>query len=142
MTGGVCVRRGASGGISGAIAVVAAVALSGVFLVVFVPELWWMFTTYFWVAFPALARLSEARGRAGAADPERELLAALRKRGEITPGMAAAETSLSVAEADRRLGKLASDGHLQVRAHGGAIFYALWEAEPASSYAEVEESRP
>lgn len=123
-------------------AVVAAVALSGVFLVVFVPQLWWVFTTYFWVAFPALGRLSAAGGGAGKAAPEdseRELLAALRRWGEISPGLAAAETSLTVAEADRRLGELASAGHLEVRARGGAIFYALWEPEPASRAGRLEE---
>lgn len=137
-------RRGANGDISGAVAVVAAVALSGVFLVVFVPQLWWVFTTYFWIAFPALGRLSQGTkgisgGASGAAEPERELLAALRRWGEISPGMAAAETSLSVAEADRLLGELAGDGHLEVRARGGAIFYALWKAEPALRGAAGEE---
>jgi hypothetical protein len=34
---------------------------------------------------------------------------------------------LTVAEADRRLRELAENGHLEVRARGGAIFYALWE---------------
>lgn len=118
-----------------AVAVVAAVALSGVFLVVFVPELWWVFTTYFWVAFPALGRLSGAAGgiRESSPEPERELLEALRRHGELTPGLAAAETSLSVAEADRRLGELAGEGHLEVRVRGGGIFYALWDGEPRRS---------
>lgn len=120
------------GGRASAVAVVAAVALSGVFLVVFVPELWWVFTTYFWVAFPAIGRLSGSeRGiRGSARGPERELLEALRRHGELTPGLAAAETSLSVAEADRRLGELAGEGHLEVKVRGGAIFYALWDGEP------------
>lgn len=138
-------RRGADRGSSSAIAVVAAVALSGISLVVFAPELWWVFTTYFWVAFPALGRLSRGQagsGTSGVAEPERELLAALRRHGELTTGMAAAETSLSVAEADRRLGKLAGDGHLQIRARGGAIFYALWEAEPVLRRAADAEGRP
>ncbi len=114
-----------------AVAVVAAVALSGVFLVVFVPELWWVFTTYFWIAFPAIGRLGgAARGLGGSSlGPERELLEALRRHGELTPGLAAAETSLSVAEADRRLGELAGEGHLEVRVRGGGIFYALWDGE-------------
>lgn len=114
------------------------VALSGVFLVVFVPQMWWIFTTYFWIAFPALGSLrrgvvgaiQERPHRVSDADVERELLVALRRHGELTSGLAAAETSLSVAEADKRLGELAGDGHLEVRARGGAIFYALWEAEP------------
>jgi hypothetical protein len=114
------------------------VALSGVFLVVFVPQLWWIFTTYFWIAFPALGSLrrglvdamDERPRRVSEGDVERELLVALGRHGELTSVLAAAETSLSVAEADRRLGELAGDGHLEVRARGGAIFYALWESEP------------
>jgi DNA-binding transcriptional ArsR family regulator len=62
-------------------------------------------------------------------DPERELLAALRDRGEMTPAGVAVETSLSVDEADRRLRELAEAGHLEVRVRGGGIFYALWETE-------------
>ena len=42
---------------------------------------------------------------------------------------AAAETGLSVDEADRRLGALAEDGHLEMRVRGGGIFYALWDAD-------------
>ncbi len=113
------------------------VALSGAFLVLFVPGLWWIFTTYFWVAFPAIGVLGsglaglgeERRTRPAAVDPERELLAALRERGEMTPAGLAVETSLSVEEADRRLRELAEAGHLEVRVRGGGIFYALWEAE-------------
>lgn len=140
-------RLGARGGVLSAVAVVAAVALSGVFLVVFLPELWWVFTTYFWVAFPAVGRLGRGiaepgAGRARAVDPERELLEALRRYGELTPGLAAAETSLSVAEADRRLGELAGDGHLEIRVRGGAIFYALWEAEPEMSRLAGAEDGP
>src|SRR5829696_4416196 len=41
-----------------ALSVLVPVALSGLLLVVFVPQLWWIFTTYFWVAFPALGLLS------------------------------------------------------------------------------------
>ena len=120
-----------------ALSVLVPVALSGILLVVLVPGLWWVFTTYFWVAFPAigllgsgLAGLGEER-RSGpvAVDPERELLAALRDRGEMTPAAVAVETSLSVEEADRRLRELAEAGHLEVRVRGGGIFYALWEAE-------------
>jgi DeoR/GlpR family transcriptional regulator of sugar metabolism len=57
---------------------------------------------------------------------ERELLEAIRDSGEISAAAAAARTSLTVAEADRRLRELAENGHLEVRARGGAIFYALW----------------
>ncbi len=120
-----------------ALSVLVPVALSGALLVLLVPGLWWVFTTYFWVAFPAigllgsgLAGLGEERGsRPVAVDPERELLAALRDRGEMTPAGVTVETSLSVDEADRRLRELAEAGHLEVRVRGGGIFYALWEAE-------------
>jgi Helix-turn-helix domain len=119
-----------------ALSVLAPVALSGIMLVVFVPNLWWIFTTYFWVAFPALGLLAsglsgsggERTGRAAAEDPERELLRALSKRGPLTAAEVAAETSLAVAEADRRLKELAEAGHLEVVARGGGVFYALWEA--------------
>ncbi|CAN5149868.1 hypothetical protein BH18ACT10_BH18ACT10_09950 [soil metagenome] len=118
-----------------ALAVLVPVALSGVVLA-FTP-VWWIFTTYFWVAFPAfglLARGIAGLGEAGPArrtaaeDRERELLLALRKHGELTPVGVAAETSLPVAEADRRLKELADGGHLDVRVRGGGIFYALWES--------------
>ncbi len=120
-----------------ALSVLVPVALSGVLLVLLVPGLWWVFTTYFWVAFPAVGLLGsglaglgeERRSRPVAVDPEQELLAALRDRGEMTPAGVAVETSLSVEEADRRLRELAEAGHLEVRVRGGGIFYALWEAE-------------
>ncbi|QIN81260.1 hypothetical protein GBA63_00470 [Rubrobacter tropicus] len=123
-----------------ALAVLSPVALSGVFLVLFVPGLWWIFTTYFWVAFPALGLLGsglagmggervERVGQAAAGDPERDLLVALLSHGEMTAAGVAAETSLSVDEADRRLRGLAEAGHLEMRVRGGGLFYALWEAE-------------
>src|SRR5215212_8839606 len=43
-----------------ALSVLVPVALAGLLLVVFVPPLWWLFTTYFWVAFPALGLLSSS----------------------------------------------------------------------------------
>ena len=118
--------------ISAALSVLVPVGLSGVFLVAFVPSLWWIFTTYFWVAFPAfgllrsgIADLDEGRP-VRLSEEERELLEAIRESGEISAAAAAARTSLTVAEADRRLRELAENGHLEVRARGGAIFYALW----------------
>lgn len=125
-----------------ALSVLAPVALSGLLLVALVPELWWVFTTYGWVAFPAfgllvrgLAGLAEA-GEAPAESRERELLRALREHGELTPARAAMETSLSVAEADGMLGELAEAGHLEVRVRGGGLYYAPWAAPAAL---EVEE---
>ena len=122
--------------ISAALSVLLPVGLSGVFLVVFVPGLWWISATYFWVAFPALGLLTsgisglgEGRPvRVSEAERERELLEAIRESGEISAASAAARTSLTVAEADTRLRELAENGHLEVRARGGAVFYALWGA--------------
>jgi hypothetical protein len=116
------------------LAVLVPVVLSGLLLVAFAPGLWWVFTTYGWVSFPAfallvrgVAGLSEGRGRSRPAESrERELLRALRERGELTPTRAAMETSLSVAAADEMLRELAEGGHLEVRVRGGALFYALW----------------
>ena len=120
--------------ISAALSVLVVVGLSGVFLVAFVPGLWWIFTTYFWVAFPAfglltsgIAALGEDRPvRVSEEDRERKLLEAIWESGEISAAAAAARTSLTVAEADRRLRELAENGHIEVRARGGAVFYALW----------------
>jgi hypothetical protein len=120
--------------ISAALSVLLPVGLSGIFLVAFVPSLWWIFTTYFWVAFPAfgllmsgIAALGEGRPvRVSEEERERELLEAIRESGEISAAAAAANTSLTVAEADRRLRELAENGHIEVMARGGAIFYALW----------------
>ena len=122
--------------ISAALSVLVPVGLSGLFLVVFVPGLWWIFTTYFWVAFPAVGLLTSGISGLGEGRPalvseqarERELLEAIRESGEISAASAAARTSLTVAEADTRLRELAENGHLEVRARGGAVFYALWGA--------------
>jgi len=127
-------KMGPGARISAALSVLVSVGLSGVFLVVFVPQLWWIFTTYFWVAFPALGLLRSGVSGLGEGRPvrvsgeerERELLVAIRESGEISAASAAARTSLTVAEADWRLKELAENGHLEVRARDGAIFYALW----------------
>ena len=124
--------------ISAALSVLLPVGLSGMFLVAFAPSLWWIFTTYFWVAFPAfglltrgIAALDEGGGpvQVSEEERERELLEAIRESGEISAAAAAARTSLTVAEADRRLRDLAENGHIEVRARGGAVFYALWGNE-------------
>ena len=60
---------------------------------------------------------------------EKELLGSLARHGELTAAKAALETSLSVAEADRMLSRLAEDGHVEVRARGGRLGYALWEQD-------------
>lgn len=120
-----------------ALSVLAPVALSGLLLVAFVPGLWWIFTTYGWVAFPAFGLM--VRGLAGLAEAgtekvpaeakERELLRALGEHGELSPARAAIETSLTVSEADAMLKGLAEAGHLEVRVRGGGLYYALWRAE-------------
>src|SRR5829696_10368941 len=77
--------------ISAALSVLLPVVLSGVFLVAFVPSLWWIFTTYFWVAFSAfglltsgIAGFSEGRpARVSEEERERERVEAIRERGEI-----------------------------------------------------------
>ena len=122
-----------------ALAVIVPVVLSGVFLLAVAPGLWWILTTYGWVAFPASGLL--IRGLAGtAAEPsgkqrslaaagarEKELLGALAACGELSPAGAALQTSLSVSEAEGTLRELAEGGHLEVRVRGGGIFYKLWE---------------
>jgi len=130
-------RLGPRARVGVALSVLVPVALSGVLLVALAPGLWWVFTTYFWVAFPALGLLGsglgglgeERRSRPAAVDPERDLLVALMSHGEMTAAGIASQTSLSVDEADRRLRELAEAGHLEVRVRGGGLFYALWEAE-------------
>ena len=78
----------------------------------------------------AEARTRERTGRAAAEEgKERELLGALARRGELSPALAALETSLTVADADKMLSDLAESGHLEVRAHDGRIGYALWEQD-------------
>ena len=121
-----------------ALAVIVPVALAGAFLFAFT-NVWWIWFTFFWVAFPAfgllvrgVAGLSEGEGRTelpAGNSKERELLEALREHGELTPAQAAMETSLSVTEADRMLKELTEGGHLDVRVRGGGLFYSLWERE-------------
>jgi hypothetical protein len=82
-------------------------------------------------AFVAVARglsgLSESRTRKdGSVAEEMEALA---RHGEISPALAALETSLTVAEANRMLSDLANSGHVEVRVRGGRLGYALWERD-------------
>jgi hypothetical protein len=113
------------------------ILLAAAFLVLFT-DLWRLIFILCWVVFLALGTF--ARGVAGLMesrqeerppkyDKERELLEALRDRGELTSAQAAVETSLSVREADELLKELAEGGHLEVRVRGGALSYSLWEYE-------------
>ncbi len=56
---------------------------------------------------------------------EKELLRALERHEEITAARAAMETSLSIAQAEEMLAKLASGGHVEVRARAGTLAYAM-----------------
>ncbi|MGF1470760.1 MAG: hypothetical protein ACFB50_03345 [Rubrobacteraceae bacterium] len=127
--------------VAAALSVLGPVVLSGVFLVVFVPQLWWVFTTYAWISFPSFGLLASGLSelasspskkqleRGSTETRERELLEALRDHGELTSAGAAMETSLSISEADQKLKALAEEGHLEVRVRGGGLFYALWSPD-------------
>jgi hypothetical protein len=112
------------------------ILLAAALLIAFT-NLWWLIFIFGWAVFPAFGVF--ARGVAGLVDTrselpatnarERELLEALRSRGELTPAQAAMETSLTVNEADEMLKDLAAKGHLDVRVRGGGLFYGLWETD-------------
>ena len=114
-----------------------AILLAAAFLILFT-DLWWLVLIFCWIVFLALGTF--ARGVAGLMesrqgerppkhDKERELLEALRGRGELTPAQAAVETSLTVKEADEMLMELAEGGHLEVRVRGAGLSYSLWDYE-------------
>jgi hypothetical protein len=76
---------------------------------------------------PRFGGVQEARS-----DPngrEKELLRALERHEEITAARAAMVTSLSIAQAEEMLAKLASGGHVEVRARAGTLAYALHAAD-------------
>jgi len=129
------------------LAVLLPVAVGMALVFTLVPWLWWLIFVCGWMIFPAfgllvrgIAGLSEGRTGlpSGASGGERELLEALRERGELTPAEAAMDTSLSVAEADRMLQELAEGGHLEVRVRGGGLFYSLWEREDGEEARRLE----
>ena len=100
--------------------------------------LWWvvpfLLIPVLGLSAKGIVRLVEGRPSSplpGASDErkERELLKALERHEELTPAKAALETSLSVSEADRMLGELAKNGHIQVRAYEGRLGYALWDRD-------------
>ena len=124
--------RAVSGVVTGGVILIAAA------LLVLFTDLWWLLLFFCWIVFLALgtfargvAGLMESRQEEGPPknDKERELLEALRDRGELTPAQAAVETSLSVREAERMLKELAEDSHLEVRVRGGALSCSLWDYE-------------
>jgi len=125
-------RQAVSGVVTGGV-----ILLAAAFLILFT-DLWWLIFIFGWMVFPALgtfargiANLMESRQEERPPKPskERELLEALRARGELTPAQAAVETSLTVKEADGMLKELAEGGHLEVRVRGGALSYSLWGHE-------------
>ena len=77
------------------------------------------------------------RGPVEEEQKERQLLEALERCGELSPGRAALETTLSVSEADRMLSGLAKDGHLEVRASEGRLVYALWDQDRDTDQKEL-----
>ena len=130
--------------ITTSLAVLIPVAVAGALVIAWAWWLWWLIFVFGWMIFPAfgllvrgIAGLSEDRSQLPATNSkEREILEALRREGELTPARAAMETSLTVAEVDRMLKELAEGGHLEVRARGGGLFYALWESEGATGELE------
>jgi hypothetical protein len=131
-----------------ALAVLIPMSVAAVALFTVASGFWWLIFVFGWMIFPAfgllvrgIAGLSEGQGKlpsAPANSRERELLGALRDKGELTPAQAAMETSLSVEEADGMLRKLTEGGHLQVRVHGGGLFYSLWEVEGGEEASQLE----
>ncbi len=125
--------------VTAALAVLIPVMLAGAAVLAVFPYIWWLIFVFGWTIFPAfgllvraIAGLSDGGDEVPAANgKERELLEALRESGELPPARAAIETSLTVAEADGVLRRLAEGGHLEVRVRGGGLFCALWEPTPA-----------
>jgi hypothetical protein len=133
--------------VTASLAVLVPVAVGAVAVFTLVPWLWWLCFVFGWMIFPAfgllvrgIAGLSEGRTELSAGGgKERELLEALRNRGELTPAEAAMETSLSVAEADRMLKELAEGGHLEVRVRGGGLSYSLWGRQGDEEMGQLED---
>jgi hypothetical protein len=133
--------------VAAGLAALVPVAIGVVLVLSLIPELFWLIFVFGWMIFPAfgllvrgIAGLSESRTElpSAASGGERELLEALRDRGELTPAEAAMDTSLTVAEADRMLRELAEGGHLEVRVRGGGLFYSLWEREDGEETGRLE----
>jgi hypothetical protein len=134
------------GQVAAGLAVLLPVAVGVVLVLTLIPQFFWLIFIFGWTIFPAfgllvrgIAGLSEDRSGlpSSASGKERELLEALREHGELTSAQAAMETSLTVAEADGKLKELAEGGHLQVRVHGGGLFYSLWEVEGGAELGQL-----
>lgn len=81
-----------------------------------------------WRARPPAVRLPPNEPHALPSDDigkEKELLRALEQHGEITAARVALETSLSVFQAEEMLSRLASGGHVRVKARDGRLAYSL-----------------
>ena len=91
--------------------------------------LWWLvlvFGAAVPVALAAQANGVARRRRTGRGeDGEGELLEVLGRHGEVGPALVAMETSLTLAEADGMLDRMAREGYLEVRARDGMLAYAL-----------------
>jgi ATP/maltotriose-dependent transcriptional regulator MalT len=101
-----------------------------------VTSLWWLVLLFGLAAPVALLavrhRVSANDTVEGTRRAEREVLAALREYGELTPAVAAMVTSLTAAEAAKAMEKLAREAHLEARLREGAISYALREGDRRS----------
>lgn len=98
-----------------------------------VTSFWWLVLLFGLAAPVALLavryRVSGNDAVGGTRRAEREVLAALREYGELTPTAAAMLTSLTAAEAAKALEELAREGHLEAGVREGAISYALREGD-------------
>lgn len=106
----------------------------GVICVTLAPltSLWWIVPVLGVAAPLAYAALDKPRptlGKPNKKDTERELLAALAERAEITATTAAMNTSLTVDEASQMLEELAKKGHLELHMEDGIMAYALRERD-------------
>lgn len=94
-----------------------------------VTNLWWL-VLVFGAAVPVL--LVALLNRGSRAGGEKEVLNALRERGELTPASAAMLTTLTVDGASDILEALTRKGHLEARVRDGSILYALRERDRLS----------
>lgn len=136
-----------------ALTVLVPVVLGVILVLSFVPQVFWLVFVFGWMVFPSFGLLvrglasssatppERRAGLASAGSRERELLEALREHGELTPARAAMETTLSVAEADEMLKDLAASGHLEVRARGVGLSYALWTSPVSRDLEAAAETR-